>query len=522
MASDEVATLDRASLERFTTELIRAGFEPVEPGGRAWEGPIAAPFAPLTRATRMRIRIPDGWPFLPPQVFVRGLASEHVTAGGWVCLWQSGAAGGEWRTLDGLLGRITTWCDRARTGFRGADALLDAHAYFQPFSLALAVFDPASLIPAGTDNGVIGRFHGKQLNPLLVRLLPGEGAAGDLRGEWYFRRKVRVVPSNLDAFREALTKAQRASFHRGTRNTRASGDRPINLAALVWETPHGRNSLIIRMKADQGALTAESLEAAPDDEATLLLRAGPDAPALRPRRVVLFGAGALGSHVALLLAESGVGRLRVIDGDVLRPSNLVRHAAAPEHTGFPKVYAVRELVKKAPWTAVEAIPEYPWSPVQLERHLKAADLAVETTGMSPFAEQLSILAARQGVPLVTSALYRGGSVGRIRRQRPDADPPISERARADSPFPIIPPGVAEEEIAGVEIGCSATINNAPPAAVTALASLTTQVAIDTLLAREDFGPEVIEVYRPLDVAPFDRPGRLTPGWVRSHESHLAV
>ena len=96
MALDDVATLDRAALERFTTELILAGFEPVAPGGRSWEGPVAGPFASLTRATRMRIDIPDGWPFLPPRVFVQGLASEHVTAGGWVCLWQAGAAGGKW------------------------------------------------------------------------------------------------------------------------------------------------------------------------------------------------------------------------------------------------------------------------------------------------------------------------------------------------------------------------------------------------------------------------------------------
>ena len=348
-------------------------------------------------------------------------------------------------------------------------------------------------------------------------LLPGE-SGGDIRGEWYFRRKVRQVPSGLEAFRDALTNAQRDSFDRGVRSTRTGKGVPLRLAALVWETPYGRNSLFIRIKVDGRAVSAESLEAAPADEATLLLRAGPDASALRAKRVVLFGAGAIGSHVALLLAESGVGRLRIVDGDVLRPSNLVRHAATRKHIGMPKPYAVRDLVKaKATWASVETVPENLWSPADLALRIRNTDLVVETTGMAPFAEQFSILAAQHGVTIISAALYRGGNVGRVRRQRPERDPSLLGRGRVGSPFPVIPPGAPEQEIAGVEMGCSATINNAPPAAVVAIASLTSQVAVDALLGRDTFGPEVIEVYRPLDVAPFDRIGRLVLGWDGARE-----
>ena len=71
------------------------------------------------------------------------------------------------------------------------------------------------------------------------------------------------------------------------------------------------------------------MEAAPMDEENLILRAGPDADTLRSRRVALFGAGALGGHIAVTLAESGAGFLRLVDADVLKPGNVVRHVRRP-------------------------------------------------------------------------------------------------------------------------------------------------------------------------------------------------
>ena len=50
---------------------------------------------------------------------------------------------------------------------------------------------------------------------------------------------------------------------------------------------------------------------------------GPNAPArLSERSAVVLGCGALGSAVASLLARSGVGRLRLLDRDVVEESNL--------------------------------------------------------------------------------------------------------------------------------------------------------------------------------------------------------
>lgn len=58
--------------------------------------------------------------------------------------------------------------------------------------------------------------------------------------------------------------------------------------------------------------------------------------------VGIAGAGGLGSNAAMMLARSGAGRLIVIDGDKVEPSNLNRQHYFPAHVGRPKVEALAE------------------------------------------------------------------------------------------------------------------------------------------------------------------------------------
>src|SRR3954470_9675467 len=60
--------------------------------------------------------------------------------------------------------------------------------------------------------------------------------------------------------------------------------------------------------------------------------------ALRDASVLVVGAGALGSPVALYLAGAGVGRLGIADSDVVEISNLHRsHLHFTPDAGVPKV-----------------------------------------------------------------------------------------------------------------------------------------------------------------------------------------
>jgi molybdopterin/thiamine biosynthesis adenylyltransferase len=226
---------------------------------------------------------------------------------------------------------------------------------------------------------------------------------------------------------------------------------------------------------------------------------------LADKRIVVFGCGAVGSNVACRLAEAGAGRLRLIDGKRLRPGHIVRHAAS-YRAGISKVRATSlQIAYDAPWCDVEDVLEEPWAAGRIEALIADADLVIEATGMGTFAELVSRVAVDAETPMISAALYRGGSVARIRRQIPTVDVALAERTD-ETVYPLIPPG---EEPVLIETGCSALVNNASPIAVAALAASTAEIAIDLLSGRQDCGEELIEIYRPLESAPFDRIGRVS-------------
>jgi len=68
---------------------------------------------------------------------------------------------------------------------------------------------------------------------------------------------------------------------------------------------------------------------------------------LRKAKVLVIGAGGLGSPVLSYLAAAGVGTIGVIDDDAVSLSNLQRQVLFDEdHLGHPKVFAVKDKIKK--------------------------------------------------------------------------------------------------------------------------------------------------------------------------------
>ena len=247
-----------------------------------------------------------------------------------------------------------------------------------------------------------------------------------------------------------------------------------------------------------------------NDDQTLILRAGPDAPALRSLKSVVFGAGALGGQTALTLAESGLGSIEIVDYDVLLPGNIVRHVAGHSQVGKFKVDAVKAAIEDhAPWTTVTMFEKSPpaRTPDELRERVAEADIVVDTTGSEAMVYSLAVVADRMTKPLVSGALYRGGFIGRVQRQALPEDTPIHQRDD-QSRYPFIPLGAETEEFAVPQLGCSAPVNNAPPSAVLACASTIVQVALDTLTGRYEFPDEVIDVYRSIPEPPFNRLGRV--------------
>ena len=80
-------------------------------------------------------------------------------------------------------------------------------------------------------------------------------------------------------------------------------------------------------------------------ERTTLLIGGERVKRLRQARVAVFGIGGVGGYVVEALARSGVGKLDLIDKDVVSASNINRQIIALTSTiGRPKVEVMRERI----------------------------------------------------------------------------------------------------------------------------------------------------------------------------------
>jgi sulfur carrier protein ThiS adenylyltransferase len=81
-------------------------------------------------------------------------------------------------------------------------------------------------------------------------------------------------------------------------------------------------------------------------EALMVARHTPQVHRTMKQSIVgIAGLGGLGSNVAILLARMGVGKLILVDFDVVEPTNLNRQQYAIEHIGMAKTEAMAEIIR---------------------------------------------------------------------------------------------------------------------------------------------------------------------------------
>ncbi|MDP9315438.1 MAG: ThiF family adenylyltransferase [Chloroflexota bacterium] len=91
----------------------------------------------------------------------------------------------------------------------------------------------------------------------------------------------------------------------------------------------------------------------------LLRRQGPlyNAERLAASHVVVVGTGALGSPVARQLTASGVGQVTLVEHDVVKPGNVMRHEARMPDIGKLKSVAMEQILYETyPYVDVQTIP----------------------------------------------------------------------------------------------------------------------------------------------------------------------
>lgn len=142
--------------------------------------------------------------------------------------------------------------------------------------------------------------------------------------------------------------------------------------------------------------------------------------AFKAGRVLVIGAGGIGSAVIPALAAAGVGMLRIVDDDTVSLSNLQRQTMfATGDVGRRKVdVAAERIAALNPHVAVEAIAER-MDAGNLPAHLSGVDLVID--GSDNFATRLAVsdAAAMARVPLVSAAIAQfQGQVGTFRGWEP--------------------------------------------------------------------------------------------------------
>ena len=128
---------------------------------------------------------------------------------------------------------------------------------------------------------------------------------------------------------------------------------------------------------------------------------------LEAARVLLAGAGGLGSPAAFYLAAAGVGDLRLVDDDVVERSNLQRQILHTEQAiGSAKVESARERLSALnPRTRVEAVAQRITS-ANVEALLDGVDVVIDGSDNFPLRYLLNDACVKLGKPLVYGAVQR--------------------------------------------------------------------------------------------------------------------
>jgi molybdopterin/thiamine biosynthesis adenylyltransferase/rhodanese-related sulfurtransferase len=138
----------------------------------------------------------------------------------------------------------------------------------------------------------------------------------------------------------------------------------------------------------------------------LLPEVGPDGQQkLLDAKVLLLGAGGLGSPAALYLAAAGVGTLGIVDNDEVDLSNLQRQVIhSSERIGVPKVDSAEETINALnPDVKVDKYPVR-LGPDNIVEIISGYDIVVDGLDNFPTRYLLNDASVRLGIPVVSAAI----------------------------------------------------------------------------------------------------------------------
>ena len=171
----------------------------------------------------------------------------------------------------------------------------------------------------------------------------------------------------------------------------------LHLPAMASQSPGFRNNahgrwLAYKRNAISDSVTLNWLPTENWSYDEVSVRGRLDARAAR-QRILIIGAGAVGSVFAELLARAGAWDIAIIDSDCLEAGNLVRHTLLMDDIGRSKATALAERLNYAALhSEITAIPVSfpPRNPAQEQNDLTGSyDVIIDTTGADTVAAAMS-------------------------------------------------------------------------------------------------------------------------------------
>ncbi|MBT2189181.1 ThiF family adenylyltransferase [Sphingobium sp. H33] len=269
------------------------------------------------------------------------------------------------------------------------------------------------------------------------------GAWSRTNGRWV--RLERPLPQSADdllALADAEI-ARQALINPAYRQLQHMGKADLSLTAIVFEdeVAYGARQLgdgwlfIASRKVGKKGQRSVSLIRGFGISDDLFSRV-PVAAAMRSKNILLFGCGAIGSFVALELARAGIGKLTILDYDIVEPGNSVRWPLGRSAWGVPKTAALRDfLVANYPSTNIEALAGRLGETTtsletaqlakssprdQLRTMIEGVDLVIDATASTECQLALSNECRALGKPLVIGYATEGVVGGVVARFRPAA------------------------------------------------------------------------------------------------------
>jgi integrative and conjugative element protein (TIGR02256 family) len=415
----------------------------------------AAGGLPLRERERFTILVPPAFPFQKPEIWVqhtRFAGSPHVQWSRHLCLYQAPQT--EWNPEDGIFGfidRLDLWLKRGALNQLDADGepLHPPVAY--PDGLAKEAVIIRADAPEVGQTPWLGYAHLKRVSGRIELLSWSPGAEKRDGYEiapvillsdwlpWEFPGKLsellRQLGDRQGDIRAIVRTLKMAALlndegnalyvvvgspMRGTRG----GQLKQHLAVWFIEPVYARElctSFLLEFTKNDVVreIAQEALERVIDwaltasvhwcrvfearSEITVRRDLASPTSVFRDKRIVVLGCGALGSHVALFLAQAGARLLVLRDNGIVKPGILVRQLFDDDDIGRPKATALATRLKRLR-PEIEVIPktgDVSTAMVKEEDWTDGCDFVIDCTASLAVQMRLEQLRRTADIPVIS-------------------------------------------------------------------------------------------------------------------------